>query len=59
MAAENPISIDLNEIHAAFGYVPHPQCDSWQSCRVVEGSQQSGRHFNRCIGHRWSRYRVP
>ena len=25
MAAENPISIDLNEIHAAFGYVPHPQ----------------------------------
>ena len=25
MAAENPISIDLNEIHAAFGYVPHPE----------------------------------
>ena len=25
MAAENPISIDLNEIHAAFGYVPHLQ----------------------------------
>ena len=25
MAAENPISIDLNEIHAAFGYVPRPQ----------------------------------
>ena len=25
MRAENPISIDLNEIHKAFGYVPHPQ----------------------------------
>ena len=25
MAAGNPISIDLNEIHAAFGYVPHPE----------------------------------
>ena len=25
MPAENPIAIDLNEIHAAFGYVPHPE----------------------------------
>ena len=25
MAADNRIEIDLNAIHAAFGYVPHPQ----------------------------------
>ena len=25
MSAENPILIDLNEIHKAFGYVPHPE----------------------------------
>ena len=25
MRVENPISVDLNEIHRAFGYVPHPQ----------------------------------
>ena len=25
MSAENPIAIDLTEIHKAFGYVPHPE----------------------------------